>query len=442
METTIIDIREMLRIFRRQLPFILLITFGITFLCAVITVYVIPPVYQAKAEILVSDHDNVSGITTVAKGDIDTNLKLIETYLVIFTSPRVLEVVADQVGEPSLEVLKKKIKVKPVVNSQVISITVEDTSQEHAVKIANTLALTFKEEIITLMSLHNVQILTEAKVNEFPVIVRPQPILASIVAFIMGLLLSIGLASLRHHLDSKLRIEQNIEGKNGLPVLGSVPRQKGLRWSHTTIASIMEKNSKLTEAYRNIRTNILLTQVQNSAKTILITSPQTREGKSLIAVNLAISLAQIKKRTVYLDVNFRNPMGHEFFGISNESGLSTYLSQQAGIEEIVRPTPFQHLHVIPSGPLTISSSELLFFETMNILLDHLKQTYDIILLDGPPILPFAESKELASLSDGSVIIVEANRTSSDQLMQATEQLQKINAAIWGAVLNKKVKNTI
>ncbi|MGC5327270.1 polysaccharide biosynthesis tyrosine autokinase [Brevibacillus sp. SYSU BS000544] len=440
METTIIDIRVTMRVFRRQLPFILLVTLGITLLSAVLTIFVIPPVYQAKAEILVSDHENTSRATPFVTGDIDTNLKLIETYLVIFTSPRILELVANKVGEPEMEELKKKIKVKPVVNSQVISITVEDTSQENAVRIANTLASTFKEEIITLMSLHNVQILTEAKVNAFPVIVRPKPVLTTIVAFIMGLLLSIGLAFLRHHLDSKLRIEEKIEEKCGLPVLGSVPKLRSYRWSKLTNASISEKSAIFTEAFRHIRTNLLLAHDQDTVKTILITSPQAREGKSFAAVHLAISLAQIKKKTIYIDANFRNPVGHEFFGISNDKGLSSYLSQQISPEEIIHPTTFHHLQVIPSGPLTTSSSELLYYETMKSLLEHLKQQYDIILFDGPPILPFAEPKELASLSDGSVIVVEANKTSSDQLVQALAQLKKINAASWGIVLNKTAKN--
>ncbi|WP_047150831.1 YveK family protein [Aneurinibacillus tyrosinisolvens] len=218
-----IDLRELFTILHKRLWMIISITLVAAIASAIVSFFVLTPIYEAKTELLVNKSEQADKLGMISASDIQSNLQLIDTYNVVITSPRIMDEVAVKLGQPDKTAeLTKQIQVSAVKNSQVISITVQDPSQEKAANIANTVATTFQDEIVKLMKVDNVQILTKAKTEEKPSPVKPKPVLNIAIALVVGLMISIGLAFLLEYLDNSLKNEQEVEKHLGLPVLGAI----------------------------------------------------------------------------------------------------------------------------------------------------------------------------------------------------------------------------
>lgn len=217
-----IDLRTLFYIIKKKIWLIILITLIATVISGLISFYLLIPVYEASTELLVnkseSDIESIYSYT-----DIQTDLKLINTYSVIIKSPRIIDLVINDYNlDFTTNELIKKIQVKTVADSQVISINVVDTDNSKAVMLANAIADTFKTEIVKIMNVDNVQILTEAKNIDNPIPVKPNKTLNIAIAFILGLMASIGLVFLLEYLDNTIKTEEDIEKLLGYPVLGII----------------------------------------------------------------------------------------------------------------------------------------------------------------------------------------------------------------------------
>ncbi|MFT9486545.1 MAG: YveK family protein [Tepidibacillus sp.] len=217
-----LDLRELFAIIKKRIRLIVLITLITTLASGVISFFVLTPIYESSTELLVNKTE--SDINAIVNyNDIQTNLKLIETYNVIIKSPRIIDLVVKNYHlDLTTEELTKKIQVNAVKDSQVMSITVTDPDQAKAAMLANAVADTFKEEIVKIMKVDNVQILTEAKALDHPSPVKPKPLLNVAIAFVLGLMVSIGIVFLLEYLDTTVKSEQEIEKLLGYPVLGSI----------------------------------------------------------------------------------------------------------------------------------------------------------------------------------------------------------------------------
>lgn len=221
-----IDLRELLVILKKRFWLIFLITLIVTLASSIISFYFITPQYEAKTELLVSKKESAEdGIITQAQ--IDTNRKLMETYSVIIKTPRILKPVAREVGMAGKEKkLANMISVASVKESQVMSVTVIHENPKKAVEIANTIATTFKKEIVNIMNVDNVQILAEAEYDSTASPIKPNKMLNIVIAFVVGLMLSIGLVFFLEYIDNTIKTEQDVDRKLGLPVLGSISLMK------------------------------------------------------------------------------------------------------------------------------------------------------------------------------------------------------------------------
>lgn len=199
---------------------------------------------------------------------------------------------------------------------------------------------------------------------------------------------------------------------------------------------IVEKEPKAiaSEAYKSLRTNIQYSSYDEKIQVILVTSSQPQEGKSTTSGNLALSLAQDGKRVVLIDCDLRKPSVHKKFGISNATGLSEVILGRKGLLESMheyKPT----LDILTSGKIPPNPSEMLGSENMRRLIKELKEHYDYVVLDTPPVLAVTDSQILATRVDGVVFVVKANHTKKDLIIQAKKQLDKVKAPIIGTVLN-------
>ncbi|WAA12123.1 YveK family protein [Fervidibacillus halotolerans] len=218
MEETI-SLKELYETVRKRMHLIFILTFAAATVSAVVSYFIITPVYQVSTQLLV----NRTETETYNTSEIQTNLQLINTYNVIITSPRILDIVADELDlEMTTNELKEKISVESEQNSQIINLSIEDPDPNKAALIANKIAEVFQNEIAKIMKVDNVSILSQAEVTDLLTPVKPKPVLNIAIAIVIGLMIGVGLAFLLEYLDNTIKTEQDIERYLDLPVLGVV----------------------------------------------------------------------------------------------------------------------------------------------------------------------------------------------------------------------------
>lgn len=202
------------------------------------------------------------------------------------------------------------------------------------------------------------------------------------------------------------------------------------------ILSYKEPKSVIAEQYRNIRTSIQYSNLDKKLKTILVTSSTKNEGKTITTTNLAVNFAAIdKKKVLIIDCDLRNPSIHKEFGITNVGGLTDLLIEKNNIENYIKTTEIDNLHVLTAGVIPPNPSEILASKLMKDLLNDLKQIYDYIFIDTPPIGIVMDAGTLANKVDASILVVKSNGVEFKQLEETKRKLDAVNANIIGVVLN-------
>jgi capsular exopolysaccharide synthesis family protein len=189
------------------------------------------------------------------------------------------------------------------------------------------------------------------------------------------------------------------------------------------------------EAYRLLRTSVVLSIESGASKTILITSSQPGEGKTTTTINTAISMAQFGASVLVIDCDLRTPRAHEALNAPQEPGLTTYLSSQADIDSLIQKLRIPGLSFLASGPVPSTPAELLSSEKMKELLDILAQRYDYILIDSPPMINLADTIILSTLVDGVLLVVQGGKSNRDLVRRVRQELSNVGANILGVVLN-------
>ena len=196
-----------------------------------------------------------------------------------------------------------------------------------------------------------------------------------------------------------------------------------------------QREYSIREAYKSLRTNLQF--CGNDKKVITITSSVSGEGKSTVTLNLAVSLAESGKKVMIVDADMRRSVLLGRVAVnSNVKGLSYFLSNQSKLEEVVCSTNVENLHIIFSGPVPPNPTELLDSEVFREMLDTLRQTYDYILIDTPPLGSVIDSAIVAKISDGAIFVIQSEAISYRFACNVKAQLEKSNCPILGVVLNK------
>ena len=198
-----------------------------------------------------------------------------------------------------------------------------------------------------------------------------------------------------------------------------------------------EPKSPISEQFRTIRTNITYASIDNPIKSVLFTSATPSAGKSTTAANVAIAYAQAGKKTLLLDGDLRRPTTHYTFEMQNVIGLSTATINDLPLEEVVRKTDIENLSIVTSGPIPPNPSELLSSNKMAVLISKLKEHYEMIIIDSPPVLAVTDAQVLSQLTDGTILVTNVEVNNRDNVVQAKELLEKADANIIGVVLNNK-----
>jgi tyrosine-protein kinase Etk/Wzc len=265
---------------------------------------------------------------------------------------------------------------------------------------------------------------------------RPKIILFGVLA---GLGLGLAFAFLRNYLDKSIKSPDELESK-GASVLSWIPKIEAGAKSGVTAPEFIvgnKANSAASEAFKALRTRIQFSKLESDQlKTILVTSSIPMEGKTIVACNLAGSFAQAGKKVLILDCDLRKPRVHNVFETDKFPGLSDFLFTNVTIEDITRRTPMDNLFFISSGTIPPNPSELLGSVQMKQFMNKLKESYDIIIVDSPPFITVTDSEILYNITDGTVLVCQANKTPSDAFWKTYERLsKKYPHHLLGCVLN-------
>ncbi len=203
------------------------------------------------------------------------------------------------------------------------------------------------------------------------------------------------------------------------------------------LVCLKQPQSPAAEAYRTLRTNIKFTSFDKELKSILVTSANAGEGKTTTIINLAIVMAQSEQRVLLIDADLRKPTIHQNISLSNHAGLSNFLINQVELDEVIQTIDDLGLHVITSGQQPPNPVELLNSKKMAEFLEQVKERYDIILIDTPPLLPVTDAQVLSRQVDGVLLVISSGKSLGDHVKKAKNLLEHVGGVIIGTILNKK-----
>lgn len=267
--------------------------------------------------------------------------------------------------------------------------------------------------------------------------VRPRVLLNTLLAIIFGMLLATGLALTVEYLDDSVKTRSDVEKLIGASTLASVGGIPGVD-PVQRFKLAADRGSVVGEGYRRLRANIEFSAVDRPVRTLVITSAGSGEGKSTTAANLAIAIAQTGKRVILVDTDLRQPVLHTLFERGNDMGVTTALldSGAGTLDQHLITTKFEHLRLMPSGPLPPNPAELLSWARMVELIDNLKAEAEVVIFDTPPLLTVIDAALLARVCDATLLVVQAGKTRANALMQAKAQLIQSGTRLLGVMLNR------
>jgi len=256
------------------------------------------------------------------------------------------------------------------------------------------------------------------------------------LAAAVGFVLAVMAALVLEYLDDTIKSTNDLNNSLGLTVLGSITRVKGEGYADRLITT-QGPFSPMSEAYRLIRTNVQYMAVDQPAQTIMLTSANPGEGKSLTTANLGVVMAQANLRTIIIDTDLRQPVMHKIFRVPNMEGITDLLrSSDLEINDYIRDTGIENLKIITSGPLPPNSAEMIGSRRMADLINRLKSMADVILFDSSPVLAVTDASVLSHRVDGVILVAHAKRTRRDPAKQAVKRLNQVGANFLGCVLNQ------
>jgi len=279
-----------------------------------------------------------------------------------------------------------------------------------------------------------ISILERAKTPISPI--RPQKTKSIITSFLLGIFLALGVAFAQELLDRSIKNEEEIERYLKLPLLGVIPRVK-VKIKGARFSILEDPFSHESEAWRLLKANIKFSTPQGELRVLLVTSTGPTEGKTTLAKNLAVTLAQGEDNVLLVDADLRRPMIHKSFEVPQEPGLTNLLVEKGrSLEDVIQPSGVSNLSLLTCGSSSPNPTELLESRRMKEVLELLEKKFNMVVLDSPPVTLVSDAIVLSPLVDSVLLVVEAGRLSRDAILKGRLQLEKARAKICGIALNK------
>ena len=431
-----IDLRDIFNILKKNRNIILIITTIAIIIGGAYNLFLTEVEYKTNTTLLVKN--NYSDSSKISSDDINVSQRLAITYGEIIKSRTVIDQVINELGlNISYEQLIPSISVNIINNTQIINISVSYDDSKKSYEIANKLNEVFLSKTRFLDDKENIQILDSPVIPQNSS--KPSIIITIFMATVLGLILSLFIIFIIEYFNDKITTTEDVEKYIKLPLLGVIPcsndkKSENDRLKFTT-----------SEAFKTIRSNIEFSNVDKNLKLILVTSTKANEGKTTVASQLSLSFAALENKNILLiDCDLRNPSIHRQFNIINSKGLTDILMNENNVKECINfieiaNSKNQKLSVITTGEIPSNPSELLSSQMMKNLLSTLKNEYDYIFIDSPPIGIISDASIVSNISDGTILIVGSGEINIKSVKTLKDKLSNSKSNIIGVILNKSKK---
>ncbi len=281
-----------------------------------------------------------------------------------------------------------------------------------------------------------IQIIEGAKVPKRPV--RPNRIKNMGLAVTAAVLLAVAFAFFADYMDQSFKGPDDVERVLGLPTLATLRHLRSVKERSDLPFLLGNEKSfvREAEAFRTLRTSLRFAYAGEDRRLLLVTSAGPSEGKSTVAINLAFAIAKANQRVIIVDTDFRRPSLHKAFRLKNQNGLADVLAGDITLENAVRANLAENLDVLPRGSRPPNPSEILDSKKMHNTLADLRERYDVVILDSPPIGSVVDASVLAAQVEGIILVIEAGRLPAKYLQRVKRRVDQVGARVYGVVLNK------
>lgn len=401
--------------------------------------FTLPPRYEATAQLYVSAQGSI-GARDLAQGG-NFVRQAITSYGDVALTSIVLDPVIDGLDlDTTAAALAGRLRITAAATSQIVSVTASDMSPTMAAQLANAVSESLSSVVTTRLersagaasSTIRVTTVSPARVPTDPV----SPNISALITLgcVLGLTAGIVLATLRTLLDTRVHTVDDAETATGAPVIGGVLHDVSIATQPLVVRT--DPRGAQAEAFRRMRTNVRFLDVDGGTPAIVFTSASPGEGKSTTCANLALAFAETGARVALVDADLRRPTLADLFAIEGGAGLSDVLIGRLGLAAAMQRWSVQKLFVLPAGSTPPNPSELLGSEAMARVLDALRASFDIVLIDSPPLLAVTDAALLASASTGAVLVAASGSARIPQLETASHALASANATLLGVVLTR------
>ncbi len=330
-----------------------------------------------------------------------------------------------------LESLDKTKKEAVSLNEKFIQYGILKREIETNQSLYNSLIQKIKEQSVTEQVQNiNVWVVEKAQTPEFPS--KPNKKRNILLGIIMGLFGGVGLAFFLEYLDNTVKTPDDIEERYNIPVLTTISKLKNK--NKTSYKMVLdEPSSALAESFKSLRTSIMLSS-DSPPKTILVTSMAPGDGKTTVASNLAIAIAGSESSVLLIDCDLRRSMLHEIFGLKNTKGLSTFIAGASDMN-IIQDVPVKNLSVITSGPTPPNPSEMLISKKLKDFIHELKNKFDFVIIDTPPVMSVSDTLIVSKIVDASLIVTRFGKTTYEMMNHGLKSMADIESKVIGTVIN-------
>ena len=430
-----IEIKEYLQLIRKRMKIIVAIVIASILIVSIKTFFFTTPIYEAQTTIIIN---NLLGKSSqLTKDDISYSQLLGETYKPIVKSRKIAEEIKKNLNlEEDYNAISNSIDINSV-SGPVMNITVKNADPKVAREIANEVPVVFGEELEKISKVDGVQVIDEALMPTQPI--SPNKFRNLAIGGIIGVVIAIFVVLLLDYFDNKVKTPEDLENTLDIPLLGVVPfeNEEERKNYEGNVTIIGNPKSSASEAYRNTRTNIQFSNLDENLNVIAVTSSKPSEGKSTMISNIGAAFGNLEnKKVLIIDCDLRNPSIHRMFGLSNAIGLTDVLIGNKTFKQCAQNTEVKNLKVLTTGNIPNNPAEILNSNRMRSFLEETKEHFDYVFIDTPPIGIVSDAGIVSTYSDGIILVAASNEVDDNVIKLSKDRLVKVNANIIGCILNK------
>lgn len=397
----------------------------------------VAPQYRSNTSVFVATASGNSTSELVQGSTYVQNL--VQSYAILASSPIVLQPVITKLGlDMSVQELARTVTADAPINTVIIEIAAVSNDPKQAQSIAGAVAESLRSAVADISPKNTedqpavtLTVIAPAKLPAFAF--APDTKLLTAGGALGGLLLGIVCAFGKELLDTRLRSSREVQHLTETPVLSTVGRPR--KGELATQAMMRNPNGIISEAFRGLATNLAFADVDETISSVVVTSALPGEGKSTVALGLALSMTERVPRVLLIDADLRRPSIAEYTQIEGEVGLTSVLLGDITLEEAVQSWGRANLDVLAAGTVPPNPSQLLASDSMLRLVELAKSEYDFVVIDTAPAIPVTDPLWLTHMTDGAIVVARYKRTRRQQLQRALETLESANARTVGIVLN-------